>query len=403
MNDGPKIGLVAAAVVGVVFLLGFLLVVRWTTLDGSERVVWQTRTGIEEEVSGAGLHFYNGLFTTPHEYYVGSETFIIDDKTVNPKNDFMDEEELRFNQPDVEPVTIPVQMDKLSPEDLAAGKTTGPTDIKLSCSMQYHLSPASKNLVALHNDKTKAYRTTFLKDVLLETCISNTTILDARTVFQGAGRVALQNTIELALKNEPRFTKYDIVIEKFVIREVEFVDKEFLGKIQREALAEQRRKTAIKDERANEAEAKAARAKALTEQNQKLVAAETRKQERIAAAEADKQEKILAAEANKQKITLAAEAHKEQLRLEGEGEKLRDEAKASGILAVGKATAEAKRLQLQAYQGEGGQRFAEVEKAKALGAGIDKIYYVPESMSINAISTDFQNAVTVGLPNNTDK
>lgn len=398
MNDGPKLGLVIAGVAGVVLLLIFFLVVRWTTIDGSERIVWQTRTGIEEEVSGAGLHLYNGLFTTPHEYYIGSETFVIDDKTVNPKNDYMTEEELEFNQPDVVPVTIPVQMDRLTAEDLAAGKSTGPTDIKLSAVMQFHLSPASKDLVSLHNDKTKAYRTTFIKDVLLETVISNTTVLDARTVFQGAGRVSLQNTIEDALKSEPRFNKYGITIEKFIIREVEFVDTEFLAKIQREALAEQRRKTAMKEERANQAEALAAKAKALTEQNQKLVAAETAKQERIAAAEASKQESILAAEANKQKITLAAEAQKEQLRLEGEGEKLRDEAKASGILAVGQATAEAKRLQLEAYQGEGGQRFAEVEKAKALGAGIQKIYYVPESMSINSIASDFQNAVTVGLP-----
>jgi hypothetical protein len=68
------------------------------------------------------------------------------------------------------------------------------------------------------------------------------------------------------------------------------------------------------------------------------------------------------------------------------------------VLALGKAEAEAQRLKLQAYDGEGGGRFAEVEKAKALGAGIQKIYYVPSSMSINSIAKDFMDAVKIGLP-----
>lgn len=396
---------------------GFLLfLVRWVVVQGSERVVWQTISGVRDELGEDGLHFYFGPTTTPHVYDISSETFIVDDKTVNPKNKYMDADELEQNQPDVEPVEIPVMMDRLTQQDIADGKTTGPTNVKLSCVMQYHLSADREEgaggrffLVRLHNEKTSAYRTTFMKDVLLELIISKTTVKDARTVYQGAGRVALQDEIEDALKGSDRFKSYGVIVEKFVIREIEFMDKEFLSKIQDEARAEQVRKTAIKEEIAALAVAQAEKAKAKAEQEKRLVEANTKKGEEIARAEAEKQKVVLAAEAQKQQVVLAAEADKQQVtltaqaqmekdRLEGEGLKLRKLAEAEGVLALGNAEAEVKKMLLIAYQGEGGQRFAEVEKAKALGAGIEKIYYVPESMGLNAIARDFQGAIAIGLP-----
>ena len=207
--------LITGAVVAVVGLVVALTMFRWVTVEGSERVVWQTFSGVQDDVGEDGIHLYFGFTTTPHVYEISSETFIVDDKTVNPKNEFMDKEELVQNQPDVQPVEIPVQMDRLTAEDLAAGKTTGPTNVMLSCVMQYHLDSGKNDkgeafLVKLHNEKTRAYRTTFLKDVLLELILSKTTVKDARSNYQGAGRVALQEEIGLALKsqNDSRSTEW---------------------------------------------------------------------------------------------------------------------------------------------------------------------------------------------------
>lgn len=417
MNGKEKffLGLAVLLILGIG---GLFVTVRWVKVEGSERVVWQTFGGVRDEVSEDGLHFYFGWTTTPYTYYVGSETFVIDDKTVNPKNTYMDKAELEFNQPDVQPVEIPVMMESLTEQDYADGKTTGPTPVILRCVMQYHV--AAGTLVKLHKDKTSAFRTTFLKDVLLQTIIDNTTILDARTIYQGAGRVKLQKTIEMALRNEPLFVEYGILVERFVLREITLKDATFLQMITKEAQAQQKRKTAIKEQAAAEAEALKVKAEALAEQNKRLVEAETKKGEEIAKAEAAARQEVLAAEASAQKvvlaaeaqakqvelaanakkieITLAAEAQKSRDALEGEGLKLRKLAEAEGVLALGKAEAEAKKLMLVAYEGEGGRRFAEVEKAKSLGAGIEKIYYIPESMTINAIANDFNNAVTVALP-----
>ena len=65
---------------------------------------------------------------------------------------------------------------------------------------------------------------------------------------------------------------------------------------------------------------------------------------------------------------MAAEASKEEQELKGEGLRLRKVAEAEGVLRLGEAQAEAKRLELAAYNGEGGRRFAEVE-------GIEKVYH----------------------------
>ena len=389
MNVRTKIKLGVFAFLTLVATGLFLSAVRWINVEGTERVVWQTFSGVSEEVAADGIHFYFGLTTTPHKYFVGTDTFIVDDKTVNPRNSLMTEEELAFNQPDSAPIEIPVMMDKLTDEDRAAGKTTGPTNIQVSCNMQYSLNPGT--LVSLHRQSIGNYRTTLINPVMIKALNDLITPLDARSVYQGADRIALQNRLQERLSSDDQFNEYGIVVERFVLTEVIFKDQEFLKKIQREALAEQARKTAIKEQAAALAEAKAEEARARSEQNRRLVEAETQKGEQIAKAEAEARQRVL-----------AAEAQKEEARLRGEGIKLQKIAEAEGVLALGQAEAEAKRLQLEAYQGEGGHRFAEVEKAKALGAGISKIYYVPESMSINSIANDFQNAVTVGLPSSND-
>jgi hypothetical protein len=396
-----------AASAGLGFLLLFLSAIRTVYVEGSERVVWQTMSGVSDDLGDSGLHFYFGWTTTPHKYYTASDTFILDDKVVSARNDYMSIREQAFNQPDAKPVIVPVQMDHLSTLDIKNGKTTGPTNITLACVMQYHLVP--EQLIQLHRDKTQSFRTTFIKEILINELIEQSTILDARTVYQGSGRVTLQKTIQKKLKTCERFKKYGVAVEKFVIREITIQDKTFLDKIKEEARAEQNRKTAEKNEIAFMAEAKSAKAEAMLEQNRRIVEAETKKKERISKAEGDKQEQILSAQAAAEKVKLAAQANAESIKiaadaqrskdqLEGEGLKLRKLAESEGVLALGKAEAEAKKLMLKAYLGEGGRRFAQVEISKAMGQGIEKIYYVPESMNLTTISKDFNNAIAIGLP-----
>jgi len=397
----------------VLLVFMFLLVIfalisfRWVSVDGHERVVWQRVNGIDDQIGEPGMHFYFHWTTTPHRYEISNDTFIIDDQTTAPTNKFMNKKEHQFNEPDAAPIIIPVMMEHLTEADKKAGKATGPTPVKVNVLMQYHLDPSK--IIELHKTCTPAYRTTLIMPILVNTIISKTTILDARTVYQGEGRVKLQGLIEETLKADQQLKDKGVVIEQFVIRQIHLEDQDFAAKMTAEARAEQDRKTAEKQKIAYDATAEAERSKAMAEQNKRLVEADTCKGEEIKKAEADNRKKVLAADASMQqavlaatgeaqKIKLEAQANMERQRLEGEGLKLRKIAEAEGVLALGKSTAEAQRLMLETFKGEGGLRYAEVEKAKALGTGIQKIYYVPSTMSINAIAKDFMGAVTIGLP-----
>jgi len=397
MNKGIPL-LVGMGILAICAVLFFTFIVAWEKVDGSERIVWQGYNGVHDDVAEDGLHWYIPIITTPHKYDISTKRFVIDDKVIQPDNEYITAEEQRANQPDMEPLPVPVQMDHLTEEDIAEGKTTGPTRVILRCSMQYHLDPNNGKLVKLHKDKRKNYEHTFVSDIIRDAVISNTTILDARTVYQGSGRVGLQRRIEAQLKKNSRFETYGIVVENFVIRDIDLEDEDFLQKITAEARAEQDRKTAVKEQIAHEAKAKAEQSKAKAEQFRRLVEADTKKGEQIAKAEAAKQQSILGAEAKAEQVKLAAEAAKEQARLEGEGIRLKKVAEAEGVLALGQAEAEAKKLSLMAYQGEGGARFAEVEKAKAFGNAIRHVQYIPSDMKIMSIGRDFMDSLKSALP-----
>lgn len=406
MGTKMKISYGVAAFIAVAAIILFFTAVRWTTIDGPERIVWQKWSGVSDDVGDPGLHWYFGWTTTPHTYYVGTDKFVISNKAENPNNDFMSEREKDFNQPDLNSLVIPVMMEKLTQEDIENGKTTGPTDVEFECIMQYRINPA--NLTKLHNNKTAAYRTTFIQPILIDAIKNAATVRDARSVYQGEGRVNLQNDIERVLKHNAEFNEHGIVVEKFVLTSVRLKDETFLEMITKEARAEQMRKTAQKEKAAYTEQALAEQEKGKIEQNRRLVEAETKKQELIASEEAKKQQQILQAQASFEQRRLSADAEAYQIEkkaeadknrnaLEGEGIKLRKVQEADGVLALGKAEADALKLKLVAYEGEGGQRFASVEIAKSLGEGIEKVYYVPSDMGLTLVAKDFNGAISLLL------
>lgn len=148
------------------------------------------------------------------------------------------------------------------------------------------------------------------------------------------------------------------------------------------------------EQKTQQANADLAREKEKVNFESAKVVAETRKVKAVIQAEEEREvEKI-----NVDKKKFIAQGEAEKIQIGADANLYQQEKDAEGILAVGKAKAEAKKLELAAYEGDGGLRFAEVEKAKALGSGIEKIYYIPSDMSINAIAKDFEHAITVGLP-----
>ncbi|MCD6151740.1 MAG: SPFH domain-containing protein [Deltaproteobacteria bacterium] len=104
--------------------------------------------------------------------------------------------------------------------------------------------------------------------------------------------------------------------------------------------------------------------------------------------------KIQKAEAEKRSTVLASEAQMVKARNNMEADKMQ----ANGILAIGKAEAESKTLELHAYGGDGGERYMRIKIAESLGEGMSNWQIIPENMNITAIAENFDKAINVGLP-----
>ncbi|MCK4379010.1 MAG: hypothetical protein KAW01_06680, partial [Deltaproteobacteria bacterium] len=104
--------------------------------------------------------------------------------------------------------------------------------------------------------------------------------------------------------------------------------------------------------------------------------------------------KIQKAEAEKRSTVLASEAQMVKARNKMEADKMQ----ANGILAIGKAEAESKALELNAYGGDGGERYMRIKIAESLGEGMSNWQIIPENMNITAIAENFDKAINVGLP-----
>jgi len=278
----------------------------------------------------------------------------------------------------------------------------------ISAYFRYHID--REKLADIHTTVGKDYERVLIHPFIQKVAKNEATTFTTFEIYAGETRQAIAERIIDILNNgewastttrddkgDPvveftgarlpsQLTERGIVFEDFGIVEVDLEDEY-------EALV-------VQKQDAREREAIALRETAEAVQVAKKVEAESQADmnRRVVAAEAKKQEDILNAEAKKQTSILAAEAEKEKRVLEADGEKLAMIAQAEGILAKGKAEATAKKLNLEAYRGEGGKRFAQVEISKNLGAGIQKIYYVPADMSINTIADDFMGALTIGLP-----
>ena len=137
----------------------------------------------------------------------------------------------------------------------------------------------------------------------------------------------------------------------------------------------------------------------LTEKTLSAKDIEITRNKTLAAAEASKvaaekaRAKIQQAEADKRSTVLVSEARK----IEAGNNMEADKMKAAGILAVGKAEAEVKALEMKAYEGVGGDRYMRVRIAEALGSGMSNWKIVPKNTDIDAIVEKFYQAINVDI------
>lgn len=262
-------------------------------------------------------------------------------------------------------------------------------DMHLSLQTQWRIDPSK--VVDLHRmGGAKSAEERYLRPALLRIVKDKATTKKALDAYSGEGLVKLQQEIQDELTNKDGdLTKEGIIVESFVIQHIK-LDAEYTKEIIARQVAIQKEMRAVQEEKAAQADALKAKAVAQADLNKSVVEAERDKQVVILKAKGENEKAILAAEAEKQKTVLAAEAKKESGELE-----------AAGILAVGRATAEAEKMKYQAYAAEGADVYAKIQIAESMSKAFGNIKgYLPEGMTVNLLGDNFTKAVEalVGPP-----
>lgn len=303
-------------------LVMFLFLFRWQHVEGNERLVTQDwKNGLSEETVGPGTYFYVPFKTTIYKYNVGTEKFIMGKKEL-------------YSGTGSDTVNFPAYT-------ITTGGSGKEQPASFSVTLQYHLDP--RKLVQLHKEAQAKYEDLVIKPSLTRIISDLATTQTVLNFYSGEGRVSLQRNIEKAIAQHPALEPVGIVVDTFVIDEIE-LDKEYVAEITGRQLASQKKLRAIEETLAAEEDAKRVQAVAGADKLKKVVEAEASKETRIKAAEAQAQETRLAAEASR----------------------FQKEQDAKGLLAQGYATAEvAEKSRNAKYAGEPGARAAQVEMAIA--------------------------------------
>lgn len=254
-------------------------------------------------------------------------------------------------------------------------------DLKIDLSLRWRIDPA--RLYEIHTTLRKDLEKKVIESAVMRIVKDEATTLRAQDAYSGTNLVQLQLTIQKDLLNPlSEIRSRGVLVENFVIKHIELEEK-YIDVIKRKQIATQEQQSAIEEQKAAEAKALVAKATAQADMNTKVVQAERDAKVQVLTAQADNEKAILMAKGEQQKSTLESE---------GKMQAALNEAK--GIEALGRAKAEAQRLQLQAYNVPGADAYVTVEVAKSVASGMQNIQgFLPANMSVSVISEDVLKSV----------
>lgn len=361
-NIARKVGFIAAAMVLLVVFL-FVFVIRFKKIDGNERGVKVGMSGVVQEPIEPGLRSYCPFTTNFVIANIGQQRFVMN------------------NDPGTN-------------EKVAQGRDNDENEIRSSDNQDMYVSieilwyrDPSKVVVQHMQVGDVSNDAEFVEKVLRQPAFTYTknalTVMKAIDAYSGQKHVEVQEQIKQALKNDPSLVEKGCVVQDFLLRVR--LDGKYTEPIKNRQIAIQEQLALVEQTKAEDAKALRAKAAAQADYNTKVVEAERAKQVAILMAEQEQQRVVLAADAAKQQVVLAAQ-----------GEKEAGQNRAEAILAVGRANAEAAKLQYAAFSAPGAETFAKIEIAKSLANAYKGVQgWIPENMTINALGENFTKGVGV--------
>lgn len=361
--------LVGAGVAVVLFILSLILTVEYTTVEGNQLGVKETwGAGVDPNPLSPKTYFfylYGAWSTTVYKYDLSPNIFVM--------NDRKDDERANGRS-----------------DDSYVAQSSDNQKMTLWLALQWRYDPAK--IVDIHKmfhthlgraDWQEQVEERMIRPALIAAVNTEATKLKAIDAYSGEGFVRLQSAIITRLSDPASDLRgLGIITENFVIEKIK-LDDEYIGEINKRQVAQQRELRAKQEELAALAEAQRAKAEAQSNYEKMVVEAER-----------DKQVQILASEAEAKQRVNAATAAAEQVRLAAIAESDANKARASGILALGQAEAEATKLKLMAYAVEGSDAFVRIKVAEQMSLAFQNIKgYLPSDMNITMLSDNFTAAL----------
>ncbi len=364
-------------IVGIVMLLVVIAVVGLTkvvTIQGNQIGVMETWTsGVQTNILQPRTYFLFPRFAKHvYPYDASSQVFVMNDT----------------------PGTIEPGAGREKDSYLVQSEEG--QDMKISLNLRWRLDPTK--LIEIHKTVRQNIEEKIIRPVVMRVVKDESTKMKATDAYSGEGLVKLQSQIQNALSGKDsdetaELGKRGVIVENFVIEHIE-LDPKYIEEIKAKQIATQKQLRAVEEQKAAEAEALVAKAKAQADLNTQVVAAERDAKVMVINAQAENEKVVIAAKAAAEQVTIAANADKEKLAMQGEGMKLQKIAEAEGIIAKGNATAQAKQLLLDAYKSAGEDAFVKVEVAKSLADGTKGIQgYLPNNFNPTVISGNFMDAM----------
>lgn len=373
----PPVKLIGGAILAILLFVAFFVLVDWSHVRGNQLGVKETWfDGIVDHAYPPRTYMlFPGYSKTMYRYDMSPKVFVMSD-VANLKHE------------------------KGREKDAYLVKSADNQTMRFEMSMQWRFDPAM--IVTIHReyhcpvgtDAENIIEERLLRPVVQKAANTEGTARKAIDAYSGAGFVELQKAIEAYLtdpKGELRM--HGIIVENFVIQQIT-LDEKYIGEINMRQVAEQKKLRLDKETEAAVAESLRAKAEAQADYEKQIVEAKRKKEQIVLESEGAAAQQVNEAKAAAEKAVIAAEADAKRVTLAANAERDAGQARASAILALGTAEAEATKLRMSAYNAPGVDNFVRMEVAKSVAVAFSGIKgYLPESMHVNLLSGSFMDAV----------
>ena len=368
--------LIASVVILLIVLVLAFTSIKIVTVEGNELGVKETWSeGVCTDIMQPKTYFlFPGWSQTVYKYDASSRVYVMNDK----------------------PMGQEAKTSTGREQDAYLVQSKEGQDMKISMNLRWRLDPS--NLVSIHKTVREDIEEKLIRPTILRVVKDEATQMNAIDAYSGEGLVKLQAAIQAALAGKDagegkELSDRGVIVENFVIEHIA-LDPNYVAEIVKKQIAVQSQLRAVEEQKANEADALVAKAKAQADLNTQVVGADRDAQIVVIKAKASAEQVTVAATAAASQVTIAAEAQKKQAELAGEGKRLGMTAEADGILAVGKAEAMARQLLIDSYKNAGPDAYAKIQIAQSLAEGTKGIQgYLPNNFNPTIISGNFTDAI----------